>query len=253
MELVNPDRHIAGQGTTEEDWQDWMREHPLRQVDPRTLVTAGARVFVVAPHPDDEVLSAGGLMQVFAALGCAVNVVAVTDGDASHPGSTEWPAARLATERPRESVAALTHLAPDARMHRLRLPDGGVSARETMLADRLAELLDPDDLVLTTWRLDGHPDHEATGRACARACESRGARLAELPVWAWHWARPDDPRLPWNRAVAVSLSAAQLATKRKAVACFRSQLDPDTSTGAAPILPETAMRRLLRPYEVMFI
>ncbi len=252
MDLVNPDRIIAGDGTGEQTWQDWLTAHTLPEIDAATLAPLGTRVFIVAPHPDDEVLSAGGLMQSFTALGHALTVVAVTDGDASHPGSTQWPVDRLAAERPRETAAALAKLAPTAQVHRLGLPDGGVTPREALLADMLAPLLQPGDVVFTTWRLDGHPDHEATGRACAAACEASHATLVELPVWTWHWAQPGDPRLPWDRAAVVPMTQAQLATKRDALACFRSQLEPDPTTGRPPILPASATQRLLRPFEVVF-
>ncbi len=45
-------------------------------------VPAGMRLLVVAPHPDDEVLAAGVLMQRVLAAGGRVRVVYVTDGDA---------------------------------------------------------------------------------------------------------------------------------------------------------------------------
>ena len=47
----------------------------------------GERVVVVAPHPDDEVLAAGGLMRWMACRGREVLVVGVTDGEASHARS----------------------------------------------------------------------------------------------------------------------------------------------------------------------
>ena len=44
-------------------------------------VDAGTRLLVIAPHPDDETLAAGGLMQRVQAVGGAVRVVVLTDGD----------------------------------------------------------------------------------------------------------------------------------------------------------------------------
>ncbi len=88
---------------------------------------------------------------------------------------------------------------------RLGIPDGGVSAHEHELTTRLVGVLTatPGEAervwVLATWRGDGHPDHEATGRAAAEACSITGHRLIEYPVWMWHWARPADPAVPWNR------------------------------------------------------
>jgi hypothetical protein len=66
----------------------------------------GARAVVVAPHPDDEVLSVGGLLAQLADTGTPVEVIAVTDGTASHSGSTEWPAERLAGPPAREPARA---------------------------------------------------------------------------------------------------------------------------------------------------
>jgi LmbE family N-acetylglucosaminyl deacetylase len=67
-------------------------------------------------------------------------------------------------------------------VHRLGQPDGGID--EDALAAALEPLLGPGRWCLATWRADGHPDHEAVGRAAARACTATGARLLEYPVWA---------------------------------------------------------------------
>lgn len=45
------------------------------------IVDAGTNLLVVAPHPDDETLGAGGLMQRVHAAGGDVSVVYLTDGD----------------------------------------------------------------------------------------------------------------------------------------------------------------------------
>ena len=56
----------------------------------------------------------------------------------------------------------------------------------------LTDLLSPDTWCAATWRGDGHPDHDAVGRAAATACDAVGCRLLEYPVWMWHWARPGE-------------------------------------------------------------
>ena len=78
MELVVDDLHP---GTNERTWlgaRQLAALRPLHQWRPRRLV-------VVAPHPDDEVLGAGGLLQYMGRVGVEMVVVAVTDGEASHP------------------------------------------------------------------------------------------------------------------------------------------------------------------------
>ncbi len=49
------------------------------------------------------------------------------------------------------------------------------------------------------------------------------------------------------------LDEATLARKVHAVQAFRSQIEADSSTGRAPILPEHVLERLTRPYEVVLI
>ena len=248
-------RHIdAGDGTPESEWLAWPPLDALARISLDTLLPAGSRAVVVAPHPDDEVLSVGGLLAELAARRQATCVVAVTDGDASHPGSGRWSPSALAAVRRAETATALHRLGlpPDATL-RLGVPDGGVEAGIAALTRQLAECLGAKDVVFSTWRLDGHPDHEATARACAAAVAQVGARLVEVPVWAWHWSRPGDPRWPWDRARRLDLSPSAQDRKRHAVQAFRSQIEPDASTGAAPILRNSTVARAARPFEVMFL
>jgi LmbE family N-acetylglucosaminyl deacetylase len=251
MEVVT-DRPIRGLGTSERDWNAWPGLRQLRAATVAELVPPGARMVIVAPHPDDEVLSVGGLLALVARSGTPVCVIAVTDGTASHRGSTEWPADRLTRERPMESRNALHCLGIDVEPVRLGMPDGGLQDLRWLLSERLLPLLDRSDVIFTTWRQDGHPDHEATGHACALVAARVGARLVEVPVWAWHWAAPGDERLPWHRASRLNLDADAADRKRRAVRCFTSQLLPDASTGAGPILRATTVERAERPFEVMF-
>lgn len=244
---------IEGAGTSEAEWQGWPGLRDTLCVTTEQLVPAHRRAVVVAPHPDDEVLAVGGLLAQLARSGCEVALVAVTDGTASHVGSSEWPASRLAYERPRESREAWRRLGFETpTTQRLGLPDGRVAGSHAHLVECLEKLLRPMDVVFTTWRLDGHPDHEATGRACVIAAERIGAHCIEVPVWAWHWARPGDARVPWHRACRLSLDDETVCRKRDALAAFTSQLTTDASTGAAPILPPTAIERARRPFEIVF-
>ncbi|MBM7119428.1 PIG-L deacetylase family protein [[Archangium] primigenium] len=251
MDAVNS-RRIVGEGTSAREWASWSGLELLPAVDPATLVPRGRRAIIVAPHPDDEVLGTGGLLARLGRLGREVVLVAVTDGTASHPGSSLWPVDRLATARPRETQEALLRLGlAGVDVERLEIPDGGITAHESRLMGLLGERLQPGDVVFATWRLDGHPDHEAVGRAAFRACAALEAHLVEVPIWTWHWAKPGDARVPWSRARRILLDEPTLTLKRRATAAYVSQLDPDPSTGKAPILPPYVLARLLRPFEVV--
>jgi LmbE family N-acetylglucosaminyl deacetylase len=235
--------------TAEAEWAASGLEHlrPFRAGPPATVV-------VVAPHPDDEVLAVGGLLQVLHRAGHRIEVVAVTDGEASHPGSRAIGPRALAAVRRIEAAQArrVLGLAARSTVH-VGLPDGAVADHEDRLADVLADRLDPRSIVLATWRGDGHPDHEATGRAAASAAALTGARLVEYPVWAWSWARPGDGRLPWPSASAVHLLEAVQRAKHRAIQAFTSQLaplGPDPADG--PVVPPAVLAHHLRPFEVVF-
>ena len=257
---MNEDRRIEGHGTPDAAWQAWGGLSALPRIDAATLAPPGGRAIIVAPHPDDEVLACGGLMQLLRAQGTRTVLLAVTDGDASHPGSTLLPPAKLARLRPNETQAALHALgvhSGDAgpmstQILRARLADGQVRAHIDQLQNLLHQLLRPDDVVFVTWRQDGHPDHEACGLAAAMAARACRATLVEMPVWSWHWAAPGDSRLPWRRACRLDLAPDIMQRKRDAVHCFQTQLQGDSSTGQAAILPPHVLARLLHPYEIYF-
>lgn len=158
-------------------------------------------------------------------------LIAVTDGTGSHPGSTHWPPEQLARERPLETERAVAELGwPQLPVVRLGLEDGGLSSQESDLTEALATHLRPRDIVFTTFVHDGHPDHEATARACIASIKHIGAQVVQMPIWSWHWAQPADPRLPWPSACHLTLSPSVMARKRQAVAAFLSQTTPDSTS-----------------------
>jgi len=237
-------------GTPEADWERWSASARAGWPELDLDALLGQPIVVLAAHPDDEVLGAGGLVSLLASAGAHLRFVWATDGEASHPGSSAAGVRGLAGTRRAESAAALDRLgAAAASRVRLELPDGGLAQREDDLVRRLRCVTGPDDLVITPWRGDAHPDHDACGRAAAAVT----SRLMEYPVWAWHWARPDDDRVPWDRAVRVDLPAGVRARKAAAVSCFASQvrsLGPEPTDG--PVLPPGVLAHFARDYEVFF-
>ena len=249
-------------GTPHALWDAWFTE---RTPDPELILPTGIqRLLMVAPHPDDEILGVGITAARAAAAGVEVVIVGVTDGDASHPDSPTLTGERLGALRVEESRRACAILGLPEPV-RVGVPDGGVHAHEERLAETIAGLVadgretsartpGTDCLVLSTWRGDGHPDHEASGRAAARACAQTGARLAEYPVWTWHWASPGDSRVPWDRRRRVQLDDSELAAKRAAVGEFVTQIHPLSELpGDEAILPGWILDRLLTREETVFL
>ncbi|PHN51541.1 PIG-L deacetylase family protein [Pseudomonas syringae] len=245
----------SGQGTSLAAWNASTRLRGLPVITADLLVPTNCRAVIIAPHPDDEVLACGGLMSQLAQLERSLLLISVTDGTASHPGSTLWPVERLCEARPKESAEALNRLGiPAERLEWLRcgLQDGAVADAEDQLVAFLEQHLGPADVVFATWAEDGHSDHEAVGRASAKACMTTGAQFHEVPFWAWHWADPEDQRLPWDRARKLLLDPVTLAHKRNAAQAFTSQLQGDPAIGLSPVLPDAVLERLLQPFEVVF-
>jgi LmbE family N-acetylglucosaminyl deacetylase len=225
---------------------------PLVEAD--ALVPPGARAVILAPHPDDEILMAGGLLQQLYQLDRPALVIAVTDGEGSHPSSLQWPPSRLQAARPLESQQALSALhAGVFEVVRLHLPDARVGAHSATLHQALATLLHADDVLFSTWSGDGHPDHDACGAVAARAAAAIGARHVEVPVWTWHWSTPDDARVPWHRLRRLPLTSQECARKQQAATAFVSQLGADPSTGRDAVLPASARLRLARDHEFFFV
>lgn len=243
---------IEGQGTPESAWRAWSG---LAALDTFVLHPPPARVVVVAPHPDDEVLGVGGTLALLDAAGVQVIVVAVSDGEASHPHSPTTSPSQLAGIRRAEQNLALARLGLQRpQVHRCELPDGHLIDHEASLIETLTELLDADTWCLVTWAHDGHPDHEAAGRCAERAARRTGTRLLSFPVWTWHWAQPADPRVPWTTARKVPLPPAIAQTKRHAVQAFRSQLEPlSVHPADQAILAPPVVARLTRDYEVILL
>ncbi len=235
-------------GTDEQVWSGWLPTTGWPALDLDLL--AARRVHVLAAHPDDEVLGAGGLLHLLGARGADVRLVWATDGEASHPGSTSPLVARLAPLRRAESVSAVAALGLTGAPRRyLGLPDGGLAANEGRLVDALRGEVAPDDVLLAPWSGDGHPDHEACGRAAA----ALGVPVVEYPVWTWSWSHPDDPRVPWHRARTVHLDPRARTAKASAVASFRTQVSrigPGEADG--PVLPARFLAHFARDVEVVF-
>lgn len=108
-----------------------------RATAPEALVVGPAeRLLVIAPHPDDETLGAGGLIQRVLERGGSVRVVLVTAGDGYieavkhetgelHPRPAEFIA--YGEKRLREARAALRVLGDErGRLLLLGFPDGGL-------------------------------------------------------------------------------------------------------------------------------
>lgn len=222
---------------TEEQWLKALQHLPAWQ--PPALPT-----LVIAPHPDDETLGAGGLIATQVRRGIPVRVVAVTDGEAALP---DWPG--LGEVRRQEQEAALAELGvPASNVIRLCLPDGKVSSSENRVAESIEQLIDGPTLLAAPWALDAHPDHEACGRAAARVAKALGSLLVSYFFWAWHYKTIDSVlSLPLRR---LEIEARIQAARHRALSCHRSQLTPANGN---TVLSSATLRPAQRCFETFAI
>ncbi|HEX7349041.1 MAG TPA: PIG-L family deacetylase [Rhodanobacteraceae bacterium] len=213
-------------------------EKPSDLLDPDLLLRRpGARLLVLAPHPDDESLAAGGLIQRALAYGAAVGVAYATDGE-----NNPWPQRALehrlwvgprqrtawGARRRTEAEAALAALgAQGVTVHHLGWPDGGITwrmlnAMPAMLATlrSLIESARPTLLVLPDLA-DRHPDHSALHVLVDLTL--RALPAAAQPVCLGYILHGrSHPGLP--RRAVLALSADELARKRTAIRAHASQM-----------------------------
>jgi LmbE family N-acetylglucosaminyl deacetylase len=191
---------------------------------------------VVAPHPDDETLLAGGLIAVQRARGVAVQVLTVTDGENAYETADRR---ELAACRRSEQEAALHELGVGVdSISRLQIPDGSAAEHTAAIADAIA-VLDHGGLVVAPWTGDHHCDHEAVGAAAREAVARTGGALYFGLFWTWHHRSPAD--LAGERILALDLDEDARHRRRRAIECHRSQF---VRHGSTPQLDENLIRPL---------
>ena len=208
----------------------------------------GERLLVLAPHPDDETLAAGGLLQRALARGGAARVVFATDGE-NNPWTQRLverrvrigpeDSARFGRRRRREALDAMAELGlreEDAVF--LGLPDQAITDLllfgDPLGVDRLAALFSdwrPTVVVLPS-PFDLHPDHsalavlarlalgrvwpgQAAGDGGARVLSYIVHRTATMPIGE----ATDEPGV-----ARLELTPTEQARKRRAILCHATQL-----------------------------
>ena len=198
--------------------------------DGSIVTPAPRRVVVVAPHPDDETLGAGGLIFDLVRTGCEVTVVVVTDGAASHPEIPD-----LSRIRKAECSRAITILGVTAPPVFLDFPDGRAQEQVHLIADALLRVASWADVVVGPRIDDGHDDHCAVARAIAFAYG--GPDVVQLRYAIWGWEQLSEEDLGVANGQVFRPSPEGTAAKRLALEQYVSQ----TSTSYGRSIVDHAM------------
>lgn len=240
-------------GTSETEWRGPARWDDVPEFD--LEVNRVERLLVVAAHPGDEALGAGGLISAADARNIDIHVVLLTAGEASHPDSPTHSARMLASARQAEFRDGLAELAPIATTTFVGLADGQVEAGQHLVLEVLVDLIGmqgESTLVVAPWRHDGHRDHVAAGRAAALAAGRTDAQLLEYPVWLWHQGSPDTA--PWHQFQQLPLAPHVRARKAAAIAHHCTQTRPlSPAAGDEVAMDEAFLRHFERDREVFVV
>ncbi len=172
------------------------------------------KVWVLAPHPDDEVFGCGGAALSYAAQNAQVHVTVVSSGTGYAQADN---AAQIQSTREAETNAALK-LMGLAPAQFWQLPDRGLGQCADLPQKLRQELLQHQFEVVFTPSLDEvHPDHLAVTRALFAALEQINAEGGALPwVVQYEVGAPLKPNLLLNLTPLWS-------RKQQAMQCFKSQ------------------------------
>ncbi len=203
------------------------------------MISDSIDLLVFGPHPDDIEIGFGGVVGLHASMGFRVGLCDLTRGELGSNGTPE--------EREAEAEAAREVLGAAWRIN-LRWPDGAIVATDEHIHDvvRLIRGTRPRTVALPYWN-DRHPDHRDASDVLTRAAFKSGLRrfrqdLGEpwRPDWVCYYFINDS--VPESFGIDVS---AHYETKRKALACHRSQFTPASQDSVSTRLNVPQFQQLI--------
>jgi bacillithiol biosynthesis deacetylase BshB1 len=202
-------------------------------------------LLVFGPHPDDIEIGLGGTVARHTALGFRVGLCDLTAGEMGSNGTVE--------ERLAEAEAAREVLGAAWRVN-LRWPDRAIGRdrAHARSAVALVRSCRPRAVALPYWS-DRHPDHVDASRTLTDALFDSGLRRFDAAGEAW---RPE-----WVCYYFINDSAtpsfvvdvtAHYETKRRALACHRSQFTASASNAVNTRLTSPNFNQLIESRDAQF-
>lgn len=196
------------------------------------------RLLAVAPHPDDESLAMGGLLQAARASGALLRIIFLTRGD-----NNPWPQRlferrwrlgaaareRWGQRRTGEACRALSALGiPESDYAFFDFPDQQLTGHLLAGDDAAIRLLAGEvaawrpTLIVTSSLCDLHPDHSAAAVMLRLALERASGQI-EPPSLLEYIVHPKSARSGAG-ACALPLTPRMRQRKRNAILCHESQV-----------------------------
>ena len=204
-------------------------------------------LLVFGPHPDDIEIGLGGTIAKHTAAGDRVGLCDLTRGELGSNGTVE--------ERAAEGEAARAVLGALFR-ECLGWPDGGIGPAGNDAHVRAAASFirrhRPRTVAIPHWH-DRHPDHLAASETLTRAIFNSGLRKFDAdgdpfrPDWVCYYFIND--MSPASFVVDVS---AHYETKRRALACYRSQFTASAKGAVETRLTSPRFAQLIESRDAQF-
>ena len=197
------------------------------------------------PHPDDIEIGVGGTVAKHVAIGHRVGLCDLTAGEMGSNGTVE--------ERLAEAEAARAVLGASWRTN-LRIPDRAIGRDPEHLRAvvDLIRRVTPRVVALPYWT-DRHPDHVTASALIAEGVFTAGLRRfatgrdAWKPAWSCYYFINDFA--PPSFMIDVS---EHYETKRRALACHRSQFQPAGSDAVPTRLTSARFQQLIESRDAQF-
>lgn len=203
------------------------------------MISSSERVMLVAPHPDDETLAAGGLLQRASRAGAPIRILFATNGDNNlwmhRIMERRWQIgpddrARYGQRRQEEARAALARLGVgEEAACFLGHPDLGLTGELVHGDGEMVETLTREirqwrpTLLIIPSAYDWHPDHSALAVMSQLALSQAGAEAR--PAQVISYMNHGSHILPaGHRVVKILSNPQEAAATRAAMLCHASQL-----------------------------
>lgn len=191
-------------------------------------------ILFIYPHPDDEVLTVGGLIAKMSNKNnVKTTLICLTKGE----NYTHNPSESIKRIRSEELKISSKSLGVKDLIN-LDLGDGRLNINKEILEKELEDLVSKvkPDLIVTyePSGLYGHPDHMITTKICMQIAQNHGVKImyscipdklnnmAKMPV---EMAKEDFRKKRISPNFAVSLNIRELMAKTKALYAHKSQLN----------------------------
>lgn len=202
-------------------------------------------LLVFGPHPDDIEIGLGGTVARHAALGFGVGLCDLTAGELGSNGTVE--------ERLAEAEAARSALGARWRFN-LRWPDRGITLEPDRVRRAVSLIRDarPRVVAIPYWN-DRHPDHVAASRVLTEVVFNAGLRRYEAGTAAWKPERVCYYFINDMAAPSLVIDVSEYyPTKRRALACHRTQFAPTGEDSISTRLTGTRFQQLIESRDAQF-